>query len=198
MKDEDAAKALKEIDDILEAEKPYGRIKDAGTLISRVEEVNKARLKQRRDHAIEKIDEHIGQVKAELDEVGAAPELRNKCLHPLQSLKSGIEAEESIAHIFQLQGAARDAADDAFAAIEEAARKVTPVPSGSDAKAPTTEPGGEPAVKKATSKKRRIVEPSQIAGATYLETKEDVDGFLNSLRKELEEAIDNNERVEIR
>jgi hypothetical protein len=198
LKDDDAAKALKTIDDILENEKPYGRIKDAGTLIGRVEEVNKARLKLRREHAIEKIDEHIGKVKAELDEVGAAPELRNKCLHPLQTLKSGIEAEESIAHIYQLQGAARDAADEAFAAIEEAAKKVAPVPPGSDGMAPPPEPASEPAVKKPPAKTRRVVEPSHLAGATYLETQEDVDAFLSKLRKELEEAIENNERVEIR
>lgn len=198
LKDEDAEKALKSIDEILEAEKPYGRIKDAGTLITRVDEVNKVRLKQRRDHAIEKIDEHIGKVKAELDEVGAAPELRNTCLHPLQALKSGIETEESIAHIYQLQGAARDAADDAFAVIEEAAKKVPPSPPGGDANAPKPEPGTGPVIKKPPTKTRRVVEPSHLAGAAYLETKEDVDAFLSKLRKELEEAIENNERVEIR
>ncbi len=196
LKDEDAAKALKNIDNILEAEKPYGRIKDASALIARVEEVNKARLKQRRDHAIEKIDEHIDKVKAELDEVGAAPELRNKCLHPLQSVKSDVETEESIAHIYQLQNAVRDAADEAFDAIEQAAKSVTPALAGGDGQKASD--GQQPTVKKPPAKKRRVVEPSHIVAIPYLETKEDVDAFLSKLRKELEEAIENNERVEIR
>lgn len=195
-KDEDAARALKRIDEILSAEKPYGMIKDAGTLIGRVEEVNKALLKKRRDHAIEKIDEYIGKVKAELDEVGAALELRNLCLHPIQTIRKGIETEESVAHIFQMQTAARDAADEAFDAIEKAAKTVAPTPGGDDGHAPAS--GSEPTVQKPPTKKRRVVEPSHIVGLPYLETKEDVDAFLSKLRKELEEAINNNERVEIR
>lgn len=198
LKDADAAQALQRMDNILSAEKPYGMIKDAATIIGRVEEVNKALLKKRRDHAIEKIDEHLGKVKAELDEAGAAPELRNQCLHPIQTIRSGIEGEESIAHIFQMQTAARDAADEAFIAIEQAAKKYVPVPPDGDGKATSPEPDDEPQVKKAPAKKRRIVEPSHIAGSTYLETKEEVDAFLETLRKELEDAITNNERVEIR
>lgn len=196
LKDADAAKALKKIDDILEAEKPYGQIKDANALISRVEDVNKSLLKQRRDQAIEKIVEHIAKVQVELDEVGAAPELRNKCLHPLQTLKSGIETEESVAHIYQRQGAARDAADEAFDAIDKAARSVAPKGVSEGDQAPLD--GPEPTVKKPPTKTRRVVEPSHLAGAAYLETKEDVDAFLSKLRKELEQAIENNERVEIR
>ena len=196
VKDGDAATALKSIDDILESDKPYGKIKDAGALIGRVEEVNKALLDQRRKQAIEKIDEHIGKVKAELDEVGAAPELRNKCLHPLQVLKSGIETEESVAHIYQRQGAARDATDEAFDSIDKAARTVVTKGMGEGEQAPLD--GPEPVVKKPPTKTRRVVEPSHLAGATYLETKEDVVAFIEKLRKELEEAIENNERVEIR
>jgi len=33
---------------------------------------------------------------------------------------------------------------------------------------------------------------------TYLETTEDVNGFLNALRQELEKAIANDERIQIR
>lgn len=198
LKDDDAARALERIDGILSAEKPYGMIKDANKLIVRVDEVNKAILKKRREHAIEKIDEHISKVKAELDEAGASPELRNQSLHPIQTIRSGIEGEESVAHIFQMQTAARDAADDAFIAIEQAAKKIAPIPPGAGAEMRQPEPGDEPSVKKAPAKKRRIVEPSQITGASYLETSEEVASFLEILRKELEEAIANNERVEIR
>jgi len=33
---------------------------------------------------------------------------------------------------------------------------------------------------------------------TYLETSDDVNGFLDALRRELEKAIANNERIQIR
>lgn len=198
LKDDDAAKGLTRIDEILSSEAPYGMIKEAETLISRVGEVNKALVQERRSQAIEKVDDYITKVKSELDEVGAAPDLRNKCLHPIQTIRSGIENEDSIAHIYQMQTAARDAADDAFVIIEDAAKKASPTSSdGGDEGAGAGDDEGS-GVKKAPAKKRRIVEPSRISGLTYIETSEDVDAFLDNLRKELEEAIANNERVEIR
>jgi hypothetical protein len=199
LKDEDAARALKRIDSILSTEKPYGMIKDTNTLIGRVEQVNNALVSKRREHAISNVDSYISKVKAELDEVGATPELRNQCLHPIQTIRSEIEAEESIAHIFQMQVAARDAADEGFLAIEQAAKMEAPASPGGDAQTPKAEPGVEPTIKKVPAKKRRIiVKPSRIVGTTYLETKEEVDAFMGELRKELEKAIANNERVEIR
>ncbi|KAB2678311.1 BREX system P-loop protein BrxC [Brucella tritici] len=199
LKDADAAAGLKKIDQVLTSESPYGLIKDADTLIGRVGAINSALVSKRREHVIEKIDEFIAKVKGELDQVGAAPELRNQCLHPIQSIKVRIEKEQSIAHIFQMQTAARDAADEAFGAIELAARKPAPVPAGGDGNASGSQGGDlETAVKNPATKKRRIIEPSDLAGAAYLETKEDIEGFLAKLRKELEDAIANNERVEIR
>ncbi|MEI4488939.1 BREX system P-loop protein BrxC [Frigidibacter sp. MR17.14] len=202
LKDDDAAQGLKRIDDILTADSPYGMIKESDTLINRVGEINKALVKKRCTHALQKIDEHIARVKAELDEVGAAPELRNQCLYAIQKIRSDVETEDSIAHIFEKQKAAQDAADDAFAVIEKAARKVVPVkPTGTPAGgAAQPQPASttDPVVTKTPARKRRIVEPSRFAKTTYLETKDDIDAFLDTLREELEEAIANNERVEIR
>ena len=47
-------------------------------------------------------------------------------------------------------------------------------------------------------KKQRIVKPADIVKTTYLETSDDVNGFLDALRQELEKAIANNERIQIR
>ena len=47
-------------------------------------------------------------------------------------------------------------------------------------------------------KKQRIVKPAEIMKTTYLETPDDVNGFLDALRQELEKAIANNERIQIR
>lgn len=184
IKDADAAANLKRIEDILNNPAPYGMIKDADGLIGKVNAVNDTLIQKRRDHAIEKIDGHIGKVKAEVDDVGASPELKNQSLSPLQKIRSDVEKQTSIAHIYQLQGAAQDAADDAFAVIE---KYVPPKTSGNK---PTPPPK--------PSKKRRVVEPNKLVAQNYLESREDVDAFLDRLRDELEAAIENNERVEIR
>ena len=47
-------------------------------------------------------------------------------------------------------------------------------------------------------KKKRVVQPASFVQTKYLETKADVDGFLDKLRMELEQAIAKEERVEIR
>ena len=56
-----------------------------------------------------------------------------------------------------------------------------------------TEKGNGPVVKK-----QRIIEPAKLAKATYIETLDEVNAFLDTLRQELEHAIENNERVQIR
>lgn len=191
VKDADAATNLKRIEDILNNAAPYGMIKDADGLISKVSAVNDALIKKRRDNAIEKIDGHIAKVKAELDDVGAAPELRNECLSPIQAIKANVEKQTSIAHIYQLLGSALDAADDAFAIIEAAA-KLKPKPK------PEEDGGADSSPPPKPSKKRRVVEPTKLVSQNFLENKEDIDAFLEKLRDELESAINNNERVEIR
>jgi hypothetical protein len=50
----------------------------------------------------------------------------------------------------------------------------------------------------AVVKKQRIIKPTEIMRASYLETFDDVNDFLNSLRQELEKALANNERIQIR
>jgi hypothetical protein len=47
-------------------------------------------------------------------------------------------------------------------------------------------------------KKQRVVQPARLVTTTYLETPEDVNSFLNALRQELEQALGNNERIQIR
>jgi hypothetical protein len=63
-------------------------------------------------------------------------------------------------------------------------------------------PKGEIAVaendSKPAVKPRRVVKPADIVKTTYLETSDDVNGFLDALRQELEQAINNNERIQIR
>jgi hypothetical protein len=49
-----------------------------------------------------------------------------------------------------------------------------------------------------TVKKQRIIKAADVMKKTYLESSDDVNGFLDALRQELEKAIANNERIQIR
>ncbi|MCS6319909.1 MAG: hypothetical protein H8K05_19495 [Nitrospira sp.] len=107
-------------------------------------------------------------------------------MRPLEELKGAVQSEESLAHITQIETEALKEFDLATSRIEESVRKATEQPKEN----------GEQL--KPILKKKRVVEPASLVKGPCLETKEDVDRFLNLLRQQLELAIANDERIEIR
>ena len=99
-----------------------------------------------------------------------------------------MQAEESLAHITQAEAEALKEFDAANARIEEFVRKA----------AESRSVRGRDRRPRSVLKKKRVVEPAKLVQSPYLETKADVDGFLDKLRMELEQAIANEERIEIR
>ena len=172
--------------DILGAAAPYGMIKEAESLIQSVEGIDNALVAERRTQVLQVIATQLGKVQVKLDDAKASIDLRNGCLLPLQTLKRQVETQTSIAHLDQARQAAIDAADEAFAKIEAAAGQ----------KKDTGRVGekGE----QVYVKPRRVVKVAALAPAGYLETQSDVDGYLNRLRKALENALSAGERIEIR
>lgn len=183
-KDATAAAALKRMQEILRAPAPYGMVKEAESLIQTVEGVNAALVQEHRRKALEEIEVQIRKVQGELDDAKASSDLRNQCLHPLQSLKRQVESQSSIAHIDQVPSAAVEFADEAFRKIEAAAQQTPTSGVGDDTPKPYV--------------KRRVVKPAGLAPKSLLETKEDVDSYLSMLRHALEAAIEAGERIEIR
>lgn len=183
-KDGTAAGALKRIKEILSAAAPYGMIREAEALIQGVEAVDTELVARHRERSLGAIDEQLGRVQTELSTAKAASDLRNACLHPLQSLKSQVTSQTSIAHIDQAAVAAVDLADEAFQRIESAAKQAEKPKVGEVAPKPYV--------------KRRVVKAAALAPQGLLETKEDVDAYLDKLRGALEAAIRDGERVEIR
>jgi hypothetical protein len=119
-------------------------------------------------------------------------------LDPINIIDTRIQSLQSLAHIAQAEGEALRAHDAAVARIEAFAAK-----PASQEKTVVVTGGGHPGgwVKIPTPppiKKQRVVKPSEIVKTAYLESTEDVDGFLAALRRELETAIKNNERIQIR
>jgi hypothetical protein len=190
-KDAQAAPALKRMQEILSAQSPYGLIKEADALINTVNAVNSSLLTGRRTQAVAKIDAHIAALNKDVAAAQGEASLRAACLTPLEALRQQVQTEESLAHITQVEGEAVKEFDASVGRIEDFLRKL----------AEQTKPKDDGSGKVESSplvKRQRIVKPADIMKTTYLESSDDVNGFLDALREELEKAIANNERIQIR
>jgi hypothetical protein len=218
-KDEKAARALTRIDEILSAKDPYNLIREGEGLVQTVSQVNDGFLQEAHERADSWVEKYIAKVSVELDALLASPDQRNRSLLALQTLRKTIAKQPSLAHISQMQDEARELADAAIdhlhlladqaaAKAKMAASEPAPKPpiSGSDTSGltvaePTAPANNTPAPVVAPAvpvKKRRIIDAQLLAGSGYIESQVDIDNFLAKLRKELEEAVADNQRVEIR
>ncbi len=178
--------------EILSAKSPYGLIMEADGIINTANAVNSSLLTGRRTQAITKIEAHIAALNKDLAAAQGEASLRVTCIKPLETLKDQVQKEESLAHITQAEGEAVKAFDVAVGQIEDFQRKLA------DEKKPKDDGTDKVTPPPPVVKKQRIVKPSDIVKMTYLETSSDVNGFLDALRQELEQAIANNERIQIR
>jgi hypothetical protein len=190
-KDTQAAPALKRMQEVLSARSPYGLIKEADALINTAYAVNSSLLTARRTQADAKIDGHIATLNKDIAAAQGEAGLRAACIKPLEVLKEQVQKEESLAHITQAESEAVKQFDAAVGRIEDYLRKLAEQKKPEDGSRTMTPP--PPVVKK-----QRIVKPADLVKSTYLETSDDVNGFLDVLRMELEQAIARNERIQIR
>ena len=138
-------------------------------------------------------------MRAELAEIGVAPEFSNRCMTPLQNIRKRVLKENDTGQIEALIGQARDAERDAHDLIEAAveAAKRTPAATGME-DPPGPAPAPPTTVKKPENfKRKKQVYAAKVKTKPYLETPEDVDEYLAALRREIEDALDENTRVEI-
>jgi hypothetical protein len=186
-KDATAAPALRRMQEILCAASPYSLIKEADGLILTVGTANTALITNCRQQTIQKIDGHLETLGKDIDAAKGDSVLRAACLKPLETLKSRVLAEDSLAHITQAGTEALKEFDAANAKIEAFVKKASEKP---------TPKGEEPP--KPVLKSKRVIEPAKLVHSPYLESLADVDQFLDALRKKLQDAIANDERIEIR
>ena len=168
--------------EILSARSPYGLIKEADALINTVNAVNSSLLTGRRTQAIAKIDAHIATLNKDMATAQGEASLRAACLKPLEALREQVQKEESLAHITQAEAEAVKEFDAAVGRIEEFLRKLA------EQKKPKDDGSGKVPPPPPVVKKQRIVKPADIVKTTYLETSDDVNGFLDALRQELEQG----------
>ena len=203
VKDASASKAIDRLKAILAMPAPYAVISEGAGLITIIDQVNTKLVAARRDHALQKVDEHIAGIRKELHQGACSGDVQNRVLRPLQQIRQRIASETSIAHIFQLQDQAKEAYDDAFDLIEQdvASRLVTTPANPGPIPGPEVGPGagGGSGPLVPAPKKRAILKAADLVQAgQFIETEADAKAFVATLERRLLDAIAKNERVEIR
>jgi hypothetical protein len=191
-KDAQAGPALKGMQEVLSSPSPYALIKEADALINTVNTVNLSLLVGRRTQAIARIDAHIATLNKDVASVQGDANLKAACLNSLEALRVQVQKEESLAHITQDEGEAVKEFDAAVERIENFLRRLA------ERTEPEDEEPGKVQSPPPVIRKQRIVKPVDLMKAAYLESVDDVNGFLDALRQELEKALANNERIQIR
>jgi len=192
---------------------PYGELHKVAALIGTVETIIAASLKDKRAHALARVDEKINQLLAEIAKstIGT-PELSNSLLYPLQQLKVELETENSLATIFMLQTqTATERFDDGLAELEAATHAAAERKRKEAAEAAKTAAGTTAVAANHVSEPLPVIAPpkpivevsvsavfAKSNGSVYLESMDEVAAFIQALTDELKADIDSGKRIRIR
>lgn len=201
--DTDASSALERLMVVRSAPEPYSMIHEVDPLILKVKNANDELVDKQRADTLQKVETQITAIEQECDAVGATDELRAPCLTSIKRLKEQVANQASLAHLLQAEQQAVKHKDAAIKKIgdfveqREAERKAKEdaEKASQDTSTDTTVPEPEP---KPKYKKPQIVRAANLTTQTYLETQQDVDEYLSTLREKLEAAINNDQKIEIR
>jgi len=201
IKEPKAAQALVEIEAIRDNPAPYGQINRIEPLIVAVEAVNDGLAQSKRENALLSIDERIAEVQKKLDAAHAESGLRNKALHPLQSLKTQVARLSSIPRILYFQGLAGEALDEAVTVIEAAQANATVKVAETvkvNPSSPAAAVGATPEkIAPATPRPVKVIRAADLTTQSYLETVAEVEDYVGKLKAELMAAIKAGQRARI-
>ncbi|MDO6683749.1 BREX system P-loop protein BrxC [Oceanobacter sp. 5_MG-2023] len=103
-KDQKAAAALQALKHIKDSDAPYNMLNKVAGLIDTVKQVNDAKVEEKREHALERLDHKILMLQQEITKSGIEnSELSNRLLRPLQQVKENLTVQASIPQILMLQ-----------------------------------------------------------------------------------------------
>ncbi len=194
-----AATALSDLMQIRDNPKPYSQVNRIDPLLATVMAVNEQLAQDKREKSLLSLDEKIAEVQKRLDASAASPELSNNALQSLQSLKTRIAGQSSIAQILYLQGQGADAMDDAIGLIEaaHAVSMTKPAHVASQGDAATSVQTGQPNVVPQLVKPPRVVRAAALSSKSYLESDSDVDEYIGKLKSELLSAVRAGSKVRV-
>ena len=193
--DTHAAPALRRMEEILRAPAPYGMLKEAETLISKVGAVNSQLLNTARLGASSEIDSKLASLAGDLDQAVAGESLKAAVKKPLMDLQKQVAKEESLAHIALAKSNCTNLFDVAIGKLEEWVEVQKEKEKEKEKEKAAEESVPLPPV---VLKKQRVIKAGDLSGSSYLENQQQVDTFLQALRSELENALFENCRIQIR
>ena len=192
----EAGPALARLKEILHSPRPYSMLKEVSALKHTVRTANNELITAAQGPAVAEIQGRLDSLKAELEKAGAPTEFLAKVNDEFTKPLNMASGSRSIAHIQQARTAADKAYDRALTEMEKAA-----VPTGGDA-VPADRDGADATTitkpVKTKIKKRRVVEIRKLWTSEFIETKEDMEAFLSTLRQELQATLDADERVQLK
>ncbi len=177
--DQEAGRALKKMQEIVNQKRPYSQLKDVRKYISQVEQKNQTLLEEERASALSRIDQAIQDLQETLDQKNPAQDLQSNALGPLQEIRDKVEQEGSIPDIRYFLSLVPNLLDQAQKELSE-----------------QTSAKGNPEDFKA-AKSTKQVRLSELGPKSVLETEEEVNSYVERIRQELLQAIQSNQKVRI-
>ncbi len=220
-KDEQAAKALTELERIYNLSAPYDQLRHINPLIEQVATVNKDLVEKKRAHAVERVELRIQRVKETVLGASAPTELQNQALRPLQLCKQRIEETGSIPQIISEQTEAEGYEEEAYDLLnqfiekerkkaeaeqrrleierkkQEEQNKGTGVSTQLVDTPPKPIEPVLPVIKRTVTVKLGEV-LTQTSATGFIETEKDVENYLAALREQLIAAVKAQDRVRIK
>lgn len=208
--DEQAAKALSQLEAIYNKDRPYREIRNIEPLIEQVDKVNTQLLDKKREHARERITHRISLVQNQIKQAHAPQELSNRVLMPLQNSIKRLEKQQAIADILQEQTESQVLEEDAYIAINDFIEEQEATRKQQEPNYPTKgekvddkgerkvddKPIPPPPKKMVTLDTSAIIRKVNDIG--IIETEEDIENYLGELRTEMMALIKGNNKVRIR
>ncbi len=209
-KDAVAVKALGELESIWQMPEPYKHLNRITPLIEQVQNVNHQLVEQHRQHALERIDARIEESRQRLQEAHSTSELQNSVLLPMQKARKRAEVSQSIPEILAEQQETMALQTDAEKKINQwidelRKKQEAQLRATSEAKhaaeSQQTYVVVEKPVIQPVPKKTHLVnvasEMRKATGSEVLETAEQVEKALDTLRAALLAAIEAGDRIRL-
>lgn len=208
-KDATTASALRELEAIRSNPAPYGLIPQIEGLLTTVEQQNQKIVAEHRQAALAEVNKRVDTVNIELDKIHADATLRNQSLLKLRDLERKLSEENSLSKIYFLKKQADELMDDAvdliaqLHALEVAAQQkdTASKPSNQTSVNASTTPYQSTSTIKplaqSAPKPTHAIRAVSVGQVGYMETPEQVEKYLDSLRIELLKAITAGHRVRI-
>ncbi|WP_005031444.1 BREX system P-loop protein BrxC [Holophaga foetida] len=194
IEEEEAGKvALRRLKEILQMAHPYTSIMEGPDLIAKLEGIQNLLVAQHRQQTKGKIAGLLTSLGQDAERLHVSGSVFEGCVAALKGLLDRMDRQESIPHLKQAVEEADQLYGEALHRLEAAYEPPAPIVT----------PVGEPKIDippqpKPVIKKPRVVKPAELAPNGVLENQEEVDAFLVTLRTQLEAALANHERIQIR